>query len=70
MSVLVTWNVAGRVRTVEAQATALAGQPADVVALQEIRLTSMAAWRAALEKQGFTHILSDHSGMWAALEPE
>lgn len=58
MGVLVTWNVAGRVRTVEAQATALADEPADVVALQEIRLTSVAAWRAALEALGFAHILT------------
>ncbi len=60
MAVVVTWNVAGRVRTVEAQAHVLSSQPADVVALQEIRLTSMGAWRQALEAQGFAHILTSH----------
>ena len=34
MTIVVTWNVAGRVRSVPLQAGALADQPADVVATQ------------------------------------
>jgi endonuclease/exonuclease/phosphatase family metal-dependent hydrolase len=56
MARVLTWNVAGRVRSAGRQAGALAEQPADVVALQEIRLTSLAAWRGALAELGFTHI--------------
>jgi exonuclease III len=58
MPVVVTWNVAGRVRTVEAQAEALAEQPADVIALQEVRLSSLEPWRAALRRLGFPHVIS------------
>ena len=50
---LLSWNVAGRVRRVEEQAAAIAEQRADVVALQEVRLTSMVAWRRALDELGF-----------------
>jgi exonuclease III len=58
MAVVVTWNVAGRVRTVEAQAEALAAQPADVVALQEVRLSSLEPWRAALARLGFPFVVT------------
>lgn len=37
---LLTWNVAGRVRDVPAQARALAERPVDVVLLQEVRASS------------------------------
>src|SRR4051812_50032064 len=62
MPVVLTWNVAGRVRTVEAQAEAMASQPADVVALQEVRLSSLEPWRAALARLGFPHVVSSLDG--------
>jgi exonuclease III len=58
MATVVTWNVAGRVRTVGLQAAALAEQPADVVALQEVRLSSLAPWREALAGLGFEHVVT------------
>jgi exonuclease III len=56
--IVLTWNVAGRVRGVPEQAAALADQQADVVALQEIRLTSLSPWREALAGLGFSHVVS------------
>ena len=50
---LLSWNVAGRVRRVEEQAAAIAEQPADVVALQEVRLSALGAWRRALGELGY-----------------
>src|SRR3954452_4798398 len=50
MPVVLTWNVAGRVRTVEARAEAMGSEPADVIALQEVRLSSLEPWRAALAR--------------------
>jgi endonuclease/exonuclease/phosphatase family metal-dependent hydrolase len=58
VSIVVSWNVQGRVRTVPAQAAALAQQPADLVALQEVRVTSIAAWREALHALGYEHVVS------------
>lgn len=58
MTLLVSWNVAGRVRSVPAQAEALAEQHADVLALQELRVSSLGAWRAALRAAGFEHVVS------------
>ena len=58
MSVVLSWNVAGRVRSVPQQATALADQEADLVALQEVRVTSIGAWRTALGALGFEHVLT------------
>jgi exonuclease III len=55
---LVSWNVAGRVRTVEAQAAALAERPADLIALQEVRITSLETWRSALKALGYEHVRS------------
>lgn len=51
---LLTWNVAGRVRDVPAQARALAERPVDVVLLQEVRATAAAAWQEALAALGHT----------------
>src|SRR4051812_14164675 len=48
-----TWNVAGRVRDVARQAAAIAGHPVDVLMLQEVRASAVAAWTAALEAQGY-----------------
>jgi exonuclease III len=56
--IVVTWNVAGRVRGVPEQAAALADQPADLVALQEVRLSSLAPWREALTSLGFDHVVT------------
>ena len=58
MPIVVTWNVAGRVRGVDLQAAALAEQPADVIALQEIRLSSLVPWREALGRLGFPHVVT------------
>jgi exonuclease III len=55
---VLTWNVQGRVRGVPLQAEALAEQAADIVALQEIRLSSLVAWRTALADLGFGHVVS------------
>jgi exonuclease III len=56
--IVVSWNVQGKVRAVPEQAAALAEQPADVLALQEIRLTSLPAWRAELQARGYDHVVS------------
>jgi endonuclease/exonuclease/phosphatase family metal-dependent hydrolase len=55
MAVVLSWNVAGRVRSVGEQARALAGREADVVALQEVRASAHAAWRDALAELGLVH---------------
>jgi exonuclease III len=52
VAVVLSWNVAGRVRSVPAQAAALAGRAADVVVLQEVRASAHAAWRDALAALG------------------
>jgi len=56
--IVVSWNAQGRVRAVPEQAAALAEQAADVVALQEIRVSSLPAWRAELAARGFAHVRS------------
>jgi exonuclease III len=55
VTLVLSWNVAGRVRSVPEQAAALASRPADVVALQEVRLSAHAAWSAALDELGYVH---------------
>jgi exonuclease III len=55
VAVVLSWNVAGRVRSVPEQGAALAGRTADVVALQEVRASAHAAWRAQLEELGLVH---------------
>ncbi|HWH94401.1 MAG TPA: endonuclease/exonuclease/phosphatase family protein [Baekduia sp.] len=55
MAVVLSWNVAGRVRSVGEQAAALAESEADVVALQEVRTNARAAWRDALGALGLVH---------------
>jgi endonuclease/exonuclease/phosphatase family metal-dependent hydrolase len=60
---VLTWNVAGRVRAVPDQLAALAERPVDVLALQEIRLSSLDAWRAGLrERLGYAHVISSLDG--------
>lgn len=58
MGVVLSWNVAGRVRSVPKQAAALAQRPADLVALQEVRVTALGAWRAALGDLGYSHVVA------------
>jgi exonuclease III len=53
--VVLSWNVAGRVRSVPEQAVALAGRHADVVVLQEVRASAHGTWSAALSHLGLTH---------------
>lgn len=55
MAVVLSWNTQGRVRSVPEQATAVAQRPADVVALQEIRVTALAAWQEQLAALGYVH---------------
>jgi endonuclease/exonuclease/phosphatase family metal-dependent hydrolase len=57
VAVVLSWNVAGRVRSVGAQAAALAARDADVVALQEVRASAAATWGAALAERGLAHQL-------------
>jgi endonuclease/exonuclease/phosphatase family metal-dependent hydrolase len=58
MAVVLTWNVAGRVRGVAEQAAALAGRRCDVVALQEVRANALAGWRVALDMLGYEHVVA------------
>lgn len=53
---MLTWNVAGWVRSVGDQARVLGEQPVDVLALQEVRASALAAWETALRDIGFEHI--------------
>lgn len=51
---ILSWNVAGRVRSVPEQAAAVVQRgDADVVALQEVRASAHAAWRDALAAAGW-----------------
>jgi exonuclease III len=53
-TVVLSWNVAGRVRSVADQAAAVAERDdADVVALQEVRASAHPAWRDALAAAGW-----------------
>jgi exonuclease III len=55
VAIVLSWNVAGRVRSVREQAAALAARPADVIALQEVRASAHAAWSAELAALGHLH---------------
>jgi exonuclease III len=70
--IVVSWNVQGRVRSVPEQAAALLEEPADVVALQEVRLSAREAWRGALAERGFDHVLTsfDHLTLGSRLAPD
>jgi exonuclease III len=54
---LLTWNVAGRVALLGEQTTAVARQRADIVALQEVRRSTVDAWRRALDEAGLAFAL-------------
>jgi exonuclease III len=51
---LITWNVAGRVRRRAEQVEALLAERPDVVALQEVSLTTLSGWREDLEAEGYS----------------
>jgi endonuclease/exonuclease/phosphatase family metal-dependent hydrolase len=72
VSTVLSWNVAGRVRSVPTQVTALADQPADLIALQEVRVTSIGAWHTALNELGYEHVLTtlDTHDPLVKLEPD
>lgn len=70
MAVVLTWNVAGRVRSVPAQARALAERPVDVVALQEVRATALPAWEEALAGLGYPHVAATLPADGAQRPPE
>jgi endonuclease/exonuclease/phosphatase family metal-dependent hydrolase len=52
VSVLLTWNVAGRVARLAEQAAMVAGERPDLVALQEVTPRSAPVWLEALASQG------------------
>jgi endonuclease/exonuclease/phosphatase family metal-dependent hydrolase len=55
MATVLTWNVAGRVAGVAEQARVIDSRPVDVLALQEVRASAVAAWEAELEALGYSH---------------
>ena len=59
MAVVLTWNVAGRVRGQEAQVSVLAEAPFDVLCLQEVTPTTRARWEAALGELGLHVAVSE-----------
>ncbi len=58
MAVLLSWNVAGRVRGASDQITAVRAHDWDAVCLQEITPTNAGRWRSALEDAGLHVALS------------
>jgi exodeoxyribonuclease III len=52
---LLTWNVAGRVGVQPRQAAAVVRHEPDLVALQEVRPSTLPAWREALADEGLAH---------------
>jgi endonuclease/exonuclease/phosphatase family metal-dependent hydrolase len=67
---VLTWNVAGRVRSVPEQAAVLPAVAADVVALQEVRATALPAWERALRAQGHEHVVCSLPVAGAPTGPE
>jgi exonuclease III len=63
---VVTWNVAGRVRALPEQASALAAVGADLVCLQEVTARTEPLWRAALTEAGLASIESAVASLPAA----
>jgi exonuclease III len=66
---LITWNVARRVEGVLAQATAIGGREADIVALQEVTARTLPLWRAAFATLGLPHVACSLEGADRAREP-
>ncbi len=54
---LLSWNVAGRTRMMREQARALARREPDIVALQEVRPSTLPRWSRALAEIGLDHVL-------------
>src|SRR3954447_7980014 len=52
---LISWNVAGRVKRLNEQMEAIAGYGPDVVAFQEVTLTTAPLLRERLVRHGLTH---------------
>src|SRR6185312_14364658 len=50
---LVSWNLAGRVRALELQAQRLLALAADVLCLQELTPTTLPLWRRRLREAGY-----------------
>jgi exonuclease III len=59
---IVTWNVAGRVKRQPEQAKLLIGLGADVVCLQELTASTLASWRAQLQDAGYHAVVSIADG--------
>ena len=55
---LVSWNLAGRVRQQPAQAATVLGQDAEVVCLQELTPTTRPLWEDSLRAEGYDVALS------------
>ncbi len=55
---LACWNLAGRVRALDAQAQALLGLDADVLCLQELTATTLPRWRELLGAAGYASVES------------
>jgi endonuclease/exonuclease/phosphatase family metal-dependent hydrolase len=70
MGTVVSWNVAGRVRSVVAQAAALGTMEADVVGLQEVRASAYAAWHDALTGLGYPYVAATLRDAAARPQPE
>jgi exonuclease III len=54
---LLSWNVAGRTALLPEQTAAVARRGPDLVALQEVRASTLPRWTAALAKHGLEHVL-------------
>jgi endonuclease/exonuclease/phosphatase family metal-dependent hydrolase len=70
MGIVVSWNVAGRVRSVAQQAAAVGEIAADLVALQEVRSSAFGAWQAALHALGYPHVIATLSDPSLRAAPE
>ena len=68
MTVLLTWNTAGRVRRQAEQATLVGEVGADVVCLQEVTPTTLRPWRDALRERGYPEVLTSMDE-WIPGEP-
>jgi exonuclease III len=64
---LVSWNVAGRVRTVPEQAARIARARPDLVCLQEVTIGAAPLWEHALRSLGLEPFL--HPAAWSETEP-
>jgi len=58
---LITWNTAGRKRKAEYQVRALASREPDIVALQEVRLSTLKIFRKLLPEIGLKYFLDSFS---------